>query len=334
MIATLAVLALAAHAQVTSDPCITDEYLPTCCVGSYPNLTYCQANNWYVSTADPCKPSTVPLPNQMVYIKDEVNFCINLPNPNSTVLKNNYYLKGLLPTIVQAEGYVQSYCYGSYLPTASLPLPAGAIRSAHVLKNTTVSGLGYYQIHGVMDCDILQINCTQSYPGASVLQKMTMAHILPAEKNLILELIPRQMETQAILITSNRLETALSACAFAKARLKDQVNTFTDNFQLFIVLTECDPGLPCDLTQDTAGCIKFMGVSFTDGFTYTDASTGAVSSTQVSLASLTSAATASTAASAAAAKATGTAQVTTTKSAANGRAAIAVGAAVIALTFL
>ncbi|KAJ3356079.1 hypothetical protein HDU83_001993 [Entophlyctis luteolus] len=290
MIATLAVLALAAHAQVTSDPCITDEYLPTCC-----------ANNWYVSTADPCKPSTVPLPNQMVYIKDEVNFCINLPNPNSTVL---------------AEGYVQSYCYGSYLPTASLPLPAGAIRSAHVLKNTTVSGLGYYQIHGVMDCDILQINCTQSYPGAYD--------------------DGGQYDDGAYSSCGKEPYSGVDTTTNGNPGYPHYVEQAGDGTFCMRVCesTAQGSGLPCDLTQDTAGCIKFMGVSFTDGFTYTDASTGAVSSTQVSLASLTSAATASTAASAAAAKATGTAQVTTTKSAANGRAAIAVGAAVIALTFL
>ncbi|KAJ3205238.1 hypothetical protein HDU82_005325 [Entophlyctis luteolus] len=333
MIATLAVLALAAHAQVTSDPCITDEYLPTCCVGSYPNLTYCQANNWYVSTADPCKPSTVPLPNQMVYIKDEVNFCINLPNPNSTVLKNNYYLKGLLPTIVQAEGYVQSYCYGSYLPTASLPLPAGAIRSAHVLKNTTVSGLGYYQIHGVMDCDILQINCTQSYPGAydDGGQCKKDCQIL-----FSLKFCPPKDDDGAYSSCGKEPYSGVDTTTNGNPGYPHYVEQAGDGTFCMRVCesTAQGSGLPCDLTQDTAGCIKFMGVSFTDGFTYTDASTGAVSSTQVSLASLTSAATAATAASAAAAKATGTAQVTTTKSAANGRAAIAVGAAVIALTFL
>ncbi|KAJ3394308.1 hypothetical protein HDU84_009063 [Entophlyctis sp. JEL0112] len=237
----------------------------------------------------------------MVYIKDEVNFCINLPNPNSTVLKNNYYLKGLLPTIVQAEGYVQSYCYGSYLPNASLPLPEGAIRSAHVLKNTTVSGLGYYQVHGVMDCDILQINCTQSYPGAyddggqyddgaySSCGKEPYSGVDTTTNGN--PGFPHYVEQ----------ETALSACVFVKARLKE---------------------------KDTAGCIKFMGVSFTDGFTYTDASTGAVSSTQVSLASLTSAV------SSTAAAATGTATVTTSKNNAHGSAALASLAVVFAIAFL
>ncbi|KAJ3357011.1 hypothetical protein HDU83_009181 [Entophlyctis luteolus] len=298
----------------------------------------------------------------MVYIKDEVNFCINLPNPNSTVLKNNYYLKGLLPTIVQAEGYVQSYCYGSYLPNASLPLPEGAIRSAHVLKNTTVSGLGYYQVHGVMDCDILQINCTQSYPGAyddgGQCEKTTFC----APK-----IVP-------YVLLSKDDDGAYSSCGKEPYSGVDTTTNGNPGFPHYVeqvcfirvfpvfpdvvkagdstfCMRVCEStaqgkgehqptakfpapdasnvtGLPCDLTQDTAGCIKFMGVSFTDGFTYTDASTGAVSSTQVSLASLTSAV------SSTAAAATGTATVTTSKNNAHGSAALASLAVVFAIAFL
>ncbi|KAJ3212771.1 hypothetical protein HDU82_006403 [Entophlyctis luteolus] len=261
----------------------------------------------------------------MVYIKDEVNFCINLPNPNSTVLKNNYYLKGLLPTIVQAEGYVQSYCYGSYLPNASLPLPEGAIRSAHVLKNTTVSGLGYYQVHGVMDCDILQINCTQSYPGAyddggqyddgaySSCGKEPYSGV--------------DTSTNGNPGFPHYVEQVCFIRVFPV--FPDVVKAGDSTFCMRVCeSTAQGKGLPCDLTQDTAGCIKFMGVSFTDGFTYTDASTGAVSSTQVSLASLTSAV------SSTAAAATGTATVTTSKNNAHGSAALASLAVVFAIAFL
>ncbi|KAJ3021657.1 UNVERIFIED_CONTAM: hypothetical protein HDU68_009520 [Siphonaria sp. JEL0065] len=147
----------------------TQPGLPDGCVGSFPNLTQCHELNWYLgeSNADKCKPAgPFPIPGEQVYIKDEQNFCINLPNPDSIVLQNNYYLKGVYPTIVQAEGYVQSYCIGDYLPAGSKRLPWGGIRAAHVIKNYTVPRQHYLQVGGYLDCDLLKINCIQSFPGA------------------------------------------------------------------------------------------------------------------------------------------------------------------------
>ncbi len=45
-------------------------------------------------------------------------------------------------------------------------MPAGGIRSAHVIKGASKSGKRYIQISGTMDCEALGINCTSSAPGA------------------------------------------------------------------------------------------------------------------------------------------------------------------------
>jgi hypothetical protein len=42
---------------------------------------------------------------QQVYIEDPLNFCILLPDPNSAVLKREFYSKGKFPTAVSAEAY-------------------------------------------------------------------------------------------------------------------------------------------------------------------------------------------------------------------------------------
>ncbi|KAJ3068782.1 hypothetical protein HDU98_008102 [Podochytrium sp. JEL0797] len=81
-------------------------------------------------------------------------------------MQQMYYKKGLLPTVVQAEGYVQSFCVGSYLPPGALPIAPNAIQSAHVKQVVDpIYGL-YYQVHGTMDCGALNINCESSSPGA------------------------------------------------------------------------------------------------------------------------------------------------------------------------
>jgi hypothetical protein len=46
----------------------------------------------------------------------------------------NYYSKGQYPTIVQAEGFVQAFCFGSYLAPGAKPMPPGGIQGAHVIK--------------------------------------------------------------------------------------------------------------------------------------------------------------------------------------------------------
>ena len=91
---------------------------------------------------------------------------MNLPDPNSPVLKNLYYSKGIWPTIVQAEGYVQAYCTGSYMSPGALPMPVGAVRTANVITNAVLNGKNYVQISGTLDCNALKVNCTGSMPTA------------------------------------------------------------------------------------------------------------------------------------------------------------------------
>jgi hypothetical protein len=73
--------------------------------------------------------------------------------------KQNYYSKGLKPTIVQAEGYVRAFCSGEYKTPGALSLPKGGITSANVLQGTYPNGKDYMQISGFMNCDALNINC-------------------------------------------------------------------------------------------------------------------------------------------------------------------------------
>ncbi|KAJ3140097.1 hypothetical protein HK100_010474 [Physocladia obscura] len=134
-------------------------------VFSLPNVTECIKENWFVRTPDPSAPHVIPINGQQVFIKNQNSFCINLPDPSSQYLHDNYYGVGLLPNIVEAEGYVRAFCYGPYLTPNALPMPNGAILSAHVTKHFHKFPR-YYQIYGLMDCKILRINCTQSFPGA------------------------------------------------------------------------------------------------------------------------------------------------------------------------
>ncbi|KAJ3191167.1 hypothetical protein HK101_008009 [Irineochytrium annulatum] len=135
--------------------------------GSFPDIKTCQKDNWNLGTDyNPyAPPKPWPVKGQQVYIKDEYNFCINLPDPNSSYLKKAYYDQGFNPTIVQAEGFVHAFCLGSYKTPGASSMPSGAITAAHVIKNFAGS-VHYYQITGRMDCKKLGINCDGSYKGA------------------------------------------------------------------------------------------------------------------------------------------------------------------------
>ncbi|KAJ3060087.1 hypothetical protein HDU98_003890, partial [Podochytrium sp. JEL0797] len=50
---------------------------------------------------------------------------------------------------------------GSYLTPGASPMPVGGIRSAHVSVFSN-----YIELWGTMDCGALNINCTQTFPGA------------------------------------------------------------------------------------------------------------------------------------------------------------------------
>ncbi|KAJ3143830.1 hypothetical protein HK101_003038, partial [Irineochytrium annulatum] len=135
---------------------------------SYPNITLCHLDNFFLGkdAKDPyAPPGPYPVKGQQVYIGDAQNFCLNLPNPNSTYLKAQYYDQGFAPSIVQAEGFVQCFCVGSYLSPGCHPMPVGGITAAHVLTGQSLGGSKYVQITGRMDCGVLNINCVGSYFG-------------------------------------------------------------------------------------------------------------------------------------------------------------------------
>ncbi|KAI8607094.1 hypothetical protein BC830DRAFT_1087243, partial [Chytriomyces sp. MP71] len=271
-------LAVRATAQFTPGG-QTQPGLPAGCVGSWiagsrspenavPDMKLCETKNWYLGEMkDQCAPlDGIPRPGQQVYIKDSTNFCINLPNPDSIFLKNNFYDLGKLPNIVQAEGFVQSFCMGDYLPSGAKKLPANGIRAAHVVKNFSTPGQHYYQIHGYLDCEVLGINCTMPTPGA--------------------------------YDDAGQYDDApFINCGKEPYSGVDNSTTGNPGFQHYVEMAGnaifcmrvCEPGnleagRPCDVRHDRDGCEKFMQVTFKDGFTYTDLATGQVSSASVSLA--------------------------------------------------
>ncbi|KAJ3247895.1 hypothetical protein HDU78_002648 [Chytriomyces hyalinus] len=295
----------------------TQPGLPQGCVGSFPNLTQCTISNYYLGDmVDRCAPPLPhPVPGQQVYIKDPTNFCINLPNPDSIFLINNFYSWNKLPTIVQAEGFVQSFCMGSYLPPGSKPLPQFGIRSAHVLKNFTVPGQNYYQIHGFLDCDVLGVNCTQSAPGVYD--------------------DGGQYDDGPFINCGKEPYSGVDNSTQANPGMQHYVEMAGNGL---FCMRVCEPGnlmagRPCDLTQDTAGCEKFMKVQFTEGFTFEDLTTGVKSTATVSLPPRKTTTTTTTAG-AAATGSTGNAAVTATPSkSGSAQTGAFAGAVLLALAF-
>jgi hypothetical protein len=134
------------------------------CADRFPDLEECKRKNWDLGNiTDPCRPKKLPEIGQQVYIQDPLNFCINLPDPDSEHLKKTIYSKGLKPTILQGEGYVRSFCMGSYLSPGSLNINPKGIKSAHVIINE-YNGKKYIEISGKMDCKELGISCRNKPP--------------------------------------------------------------------------------------------------------------------------------------------------------------------------
>ncbi|KAJ3023179.1 UNVERIFIED_CONTAM: hypothetical protein HDU68_008745 [Siphonaria sp. JEL0065] len=242
--------------------------LPHGCVGSFPNMTLCHEKNWWLgeNPVDPCAPPKPwPVPGQQVYIKDEQNFCLLLPDPDSIFLQNNYYNLGKYPTIVQAEGFVRSFCMGDYLPPGSLKLPWGGIRAAHVLKNNTDTKNPYNQIYGYFDCDLLKINCSMSAPGAYD--------------------DGGQYDNVKFLNCGKEPYSGVDPTPAGNGHI-DYVEQAGDGMYC---MRTCAPHIDgtliwnCPMDKDTVGCFGTMGVVFKDGFTYTDAVTGVVTTASVSL---------------------------------------------------
>jgi hypothetical protein len=119
------------------------------------------------NASDPCAPyGPYPVSGQQIYIQDQFNFCMGFPDPASPRLQQRYYNQGQLPTIVQGEGEMQVFCVGSYLTPGALPLGAGAITAAHVIRNRHPNGKYYIQVSGYFDCAKAGVSCQDSAPGA------------------------------------------------------------------------------------------------------------------------------------------------------------------------
>jgi hypothetical protein len=96
---------------------------------TFPDSNEAARTNYYEPNrpADPCAPlGPRPAVGQQVYIQDPLNFCINLPDPHTGVI-SDIYAAGKRPTILDGEGYLQSYCIGDHLSPGAFPLPTGAI---------------------------------------------------------------------------------------------------------------------------------------------------------------------------------------------------------------
>ncbi|KAJ3011771.1 UNVERIFIED_CONTAM: hypothetical protein HDU68_001532 [Siphonaria sp. JEL0065] len=227
--------------------------LPKGCLGSYPNIGLCIANGFYLgaNAVDFCAPPKPwPVPGQLVYIKNEQNFCINLPDPDSIYLQNNYYKVGKYPSIVEAEGYVRSFCLGDYLPPGSLKLPKVGIKAAHVLKNSTDAKNPYMQVHGYLDCDVLKINCTQSFPGA----------------------FDNAGQYDNVGYAYCGKEPYSGVDLSAGSGHVDYVEQAGDGlFCMRTCAAHTGSGESnCPVTKDTVGCVGTMGVTFKDGWSYTE----------------------------------------------------------------
>ncbi|KAI9344951.1 hypothetical protein BDR26DRAFT_856983 [Obelidium mucronatum] len=262
VLALLSVGSLVVSQRTVGGP--TQPGLPDGCIGSFPNIPDCEKYNWYLPYDDPCAPpGPYPISGQQVYIKDATNFCLNLPNPDSIFLQNVFYNVSKLPTIVQAEGFVRSYCMGDYLPPGSLKLPAGGIRSANVVKYAN-----YIQIHGKMDCGRLNINCTMSAPGAFD--------------------DGGQYDNGGFRTCGKEPYSGVDRSAKGNPEMGEYVEMAGNGL---FCMRVCLPGTMvgggvCDVTKDTAGCMAFMGVKFTDAdgvFSYQDTVAGTSTSVTLTL---------------------------------------------------
>ncbi|TPX74651.1 hypothetical protein CcCBS67573_g04069 [Chytriomyces confervae] len=259
LLAFLAVLQLVRAQFSPGGP--TQPGLPEGCLGSFPNTAVCAAANWNIPNNDPCRPSQIPLPGQQVYIKDAVNFCINMPDPQSIFLQQQHYSANKLPTFVQGEGYVRARCMGDYLPTGALRITPGAIRSAHVKKYAN-----YVQISGVIDCETMGINCTQSRPGV----------------------YDDGGQYDNVAYTSCGKEPYSGVDATQHPGFVNYVEIGGNSVFCMRVCAEGTQaaGGVCDVRNDTAGCEGFMGVVFNEpdgAFVYEDVVAGTTQTFSVSL---------------------------------------------------
>jgi hypothetical protein len=228
---------------------------PGCDGPTFPDAQLCLDRNWDLGpdAKDECAPEgPYPIAGEQVYIDDPFNFCIALPNPDSPTLKELYYSKGLKPSIVQAEGYVRAFCAGDYMSPGALPLPEGAIRSAHVVRSVE-GGKAYSEIFGTMDCVRLGINCVSSVPGA----------------------FDDGGQYDAV---SYRNCGKSPYSGVDKVKHPDYVDYVEQAGNGLFCMRVCVAGQqltdPCNVKNDTVGCQSTFGIVFRDGFSLDDKNTG------------------------------------------------------------
>ncbi|ORY43736.1 hypothetical protein BCR33DRAFT_738472 [Rhizoclosmatium globosum] len=264
--------------------------LPAGCVGSYPDPLYCSDNGgWYNPNPDKCYPlDGNPRPSQQVYIQDEFaqpqplnqNFCLNLPNRNSVFLNQAYYSQGNRPTIVDAEGYVQSYCFGD-VAGGALPLPSGAIQAAHVIKDFRVPGRRFMQLWGYLNCDPLNIECAGTaadpFYGAGQYDSGAFEHCGKEPYSGV-----NQDKNPGFSVYYMKAGSVGGRAGFC----------------MRVCEGDHSVGMPCDISspqQDIKGCEVVMpGLVFTEGWTYMDAADGIITTGTFGVAQPTKAAVATT----------------------------------------
>lgn len=248
----------------------TQPGLPDGCVGSYPNVSACRLLNWYTDEEDPCRPDVVPIPSQTVHIVDELNFCINLPDTDSIFLQNNFYNQGRYPRFFEGEGFNRAHCIGNPLPPGAKRMPEGALRSAHVLRNYTVNGRRYMQVHGYLDCEALKFNCTMSAPEAYD--------------------DGGQSDNAPFRSCGKSPYSGVYTQAMGSATFGQYVQQTGNNIFCMRVCEGDESGLsegPCSVLNDTVGCEGTMGMRFgpitEELFTFQDVAGGPTRTTTLSL---------------------------------------------------
>ncbi|KAI8905466.1 hypothetical protein EDD86DRAFT_211541 [Gorgonomyces haynaldii] len=239
-------------------PVLAQRRYPPGCGGrqTFPNETLCKELNWDLgpNAVDKCAPyGPYPVSNEQVYIQDPLNFCMILPDPNNPYIKSNYYDKGVKPTIVQGEGYVQAFCIGNYMTPGAMKLNPLGLLSAHVTKGKAKNGKEYIQIVGTLDADPLNISFKSSVPGA----------------------FDDGGQYDSVSYRNCGKEPYSGVDATKHPKYKDYVEQ-AGNGEFCMRVCEAGQQLedPCNVKNDTAGCRATFGVVFKPGFSYTDLITG------------------------------------------------------------
>jgi hypothetical protein len=172
-----------------------------------------------------------------------------LPDPNNVDLKQRFYNRGILPSVVQGEGYVQAFCVGSYLTPGGMRMNPNAIKSAHVIKAVHPNGKKYIEISGLMDCGLLNINCNSTVPGA----------------------FDDGGQYDAVPFINCGKEPYSGVDPQKHPGMIDYVEQ-AGNGEFCMRICEAGQQLedPCNVKNDTAGCRATMGVDFKPGFSFVD----------------------------------------------------------------